>query len=498
MNATLAPRKSRIGTAVLYAGFAVFYLFLAAMIPYSHDDWDWGLPIGLQHLLTADINSRYIGNFFEVIMTRSVIAKTLIMGACYFFIPYLLARVAGKLLSTTTQPDHHRLYLAANFLTLTINHAMLRQVYGWVAGFANYGIGMVFMLLCLLELSGIFQPPADKKASPARAVLYGLIAMCGQLFLENVTILMVVITLCALIYYRKKYNYFHWVYFAMVLGALVGAGLMFSNSIYETLFDTGAAVDGVRSFAFNYQDSLFNVVYKLGYQCLRLAMRLSEHSVAALAIVLLFTTHSWNVKSKYRTLRLVIHGALALYFLFAIFVPAEGQLLGLIGAAVSVCFYVCMGLDVLFFLRDRKPLRLQLLSLLICGVGAILPLAITCEYSCRTAFASYMFLLLFALVLFGTVSSQWSTRKKQTVQRAIAGICAAAIIMFCWCYGQIALCTIGRQQRIHTAIEENSTSVTLPAFPYEGLIWYPDPVEGRIDFFKEFYGIPKDMEVIFE
>ena len=44
-----------------------FYVWIAAQIPYTHDDWDWGLEVGMQHLLKADINSRYVGNLIEVI-----------------------------------------------------------------------------------------------------------------------------------------------------------------------------------------------------------------------------------------------------------------------------------------------------------------------------------------------------------------------------------------------------------------------------------------------
>ena len=137
MNATLTKKKSRIGTVVLYGLFAVFYVWLAAQIPYSHDDWDWGLPIGLQHLLTADINSRYVGNFFIVIMSRSYVAKALIMGLCAFLIPLLLAQIAAKVTGRRSTQERNFFFLAANLLLLTTNHGVLNQVYGWVAGFAN-------------------------------------------------------------------------------------------------------------------------------------------------------------------------------------------------------------------------------------------------------------------------------------------------------------------------------------------------------------------------
>lgn len=502
MNATLTPKKSRVGTAVLYAAFAVFYVWLAAQIPYSHDDWDWGLSIGLQHLFTADINSRYVGNFFIVIMSRSYVAKALIMGLSAFLIPLLLAQIAAKVTGRRTAQDRNLFFLAANLLLLTTNHGVLNQVYGWVSGFANYGISMVFMLLCLWELMSIFEPEAPTKASPWRAVLFGFVTLAGQLFLENVAIFMVLATICALIYHRKKHGSFNPVYIAMTLGALIGAAIMFSSSIYGKLINTGESVNGLRSFAFNYQDGIGGVIYKTGYQCLRLAMRLGEHSFAVLSILALLTIFAWNVKSKYRTLRLCVHGALAAYFLFALFVPAEGQILGLLGAFASIGFYICAGLDVLFLLREQKRLKAQLICVLVSGVCAILPLAITCEYGSRVVFPSNMFLLLFALILLGSVPALHTTAAMKKTFIGIGAVSAAVVLMFCWCYGQIGLCYTQRVQLIEAAIAQNADQVVLPAYPYQdALLHLPNPVEaleGDEDFFKGFYGIPEDMEIIFE
>ena len=84
---------SRVDIPV-YILVAVFYFWLAAQIPYTHDDWDWGLNIGLTQLFTANLNARYAGNFFEVIMTRSELLRILIMGSGYFLLPMALAAAA--------------------------------------------------------------------------------------------------------------------------------------------------------------------------------------------------------------------------------------------------------------------------------------------------------------------------------------------------------------------------------------------------------------------
>ena len=67
--------------------FAAFFIWLAAQIPYAHDDWDWGIDIGMEQLLHATVNSRYAGNLLEVILTRSTAAKCLIMGLTFLALP---------------------------------------------------------------------------------------------------------------------------------------------------------------------------------------------------------------------------------------------------------------------------------------------------------------------------------------------------------------------------------------------------------------------------
>lgn len=38
-------------------------LWMAWNVPYTHDDWDWGLPVGMEWWLTGALNNRYMGSF---------------------------------------------------------------------------------------------------------------------------------------------------------------------------------------------------------------------------------------------------------------------------------------------------------------------------------------------------------------------------------------------------------------------------------------------------
>ena len=45
--------------ALLLAG----WLYIAWNVPYTGDDWDWGLSEGLERWLSGALNNRYAGTF---------------------------------------------------------------------------------------------------------------------------------------------------------------------------------------------------------------------------------------------------------------------------------------------------------------------------------------------------------------------------------------------------------------------------------------------------
>ena len=73
----------------------VFYIWLASRIPYTHDDWEWGINQGMVHLLTADKDSRFCGNLIEVIITRNEFIKTVFMGIVFTLVPLSVTILSG-------------------------------------------------------------------------------------------------------------------------------------------------------------------------------------------------------------------------------------------------------------------------------------------------------------------------------------------------------------------------------------------------------------------
>ena len=90
--------KLRRGSLLFLLAWFAFCLWLAAQIPYTHDDWDWGLSNGIEQLLTASINSRYVGNLIVVALTRSVLLKDLVMALTFTLLPVAALRFLQSVL----------------------------------------------------------------------------------------------------------------------------------------------------------------------------------------------------------------------------------------------------------------------------------------------------------------------------------------------------------------------------------------------------------------
>ena len=140
--------------ALLLAG----WLYIAWNVPYTHDDWDWGLPEGLERWLSGTLNNRYAGTFFVLAMTRSQLVKTAVMGGCMFLISLLLGRLAGR-----GQPDRaFSVTVVTAALLFTTPMDSWQQSLGWVSAFANFVVAAVFLLLVLLLWQRSFSAPLSR------------------------------------------------------------------------------------------------------------------------------------------------------------------------------------------------------------------------------------------------------------------------------------------------------------------------------------------------
>lgn len=492
---------------IVYFVVLLFYLWMAFQIPYTHDDWDWGLDIGMYQFLNATVNSRFVGNFFVVIMTRSEFLKAAIMGSVCFFIPYIMMHLITKDQEVRTPQKKLIIFLICNCLLITMNQRMWSTVYGWVSGFANFAISAVFLFPWIKELfCALNKASSDSEESIIKVALHFFIAFFCQLFLENIAIYctLIAVVLCA-IYYKSEKQIPKRI-ILMLLGAVVGLIIMFSSEIYTTLFVTGNAVGSYREIPLLGSNSISDVLYTLFVQICVLGGRLyTESSFLSVSMLVLMmfwmNTEKCKVNNKRKRIYIAINTilifTLGICYIFDNICVITSKIVYIFDFLVSAIYFVTITVEILIYFK--QGIRAKLLGLWISAPFVIIPLIITTESGHRLFFTANIFIILSVVLLF--------TRVMEFVPNSIwkrAGIIVACITLMLFIfygkiYSDIGACKKERDNVICKAIETSQEEIVLPAFPHSEYLHCPNPnVEHRIAFFREFYGIPENINIVFE
>lgn len=482
MFRTLTPRR-RWATLVVLALFLLFWLALAACVPYAHDDWDWGLEQGLEQWLTCSLNSRLVGNFFVVIMTRSVLVKVLVLGGGMFAIPLLLALLAARGDREKLLP----LFLAANAVVLLMPVNIWRQSYGWVSGFANYGVSAVLFLGWLLLIRAAFRPAPGPRHPALLAAVLPVYTAALCLFIENLSAV-VLLSVLALLVYALVVRRGRAALLLALAGAAVGCYLIFANPIYQELADTGTALGGVRNLSFAPGSSLLEIA---GATFSRFFCILLPKTVAfdTPGVQCLLTAASalylWRSGKRWLTLlALIPAGCSAAYLLLP-------------GAQEGVCLWLlpaiiwAVPIAAALLCSGAPARRIERLLPILLQFAVLLPFGATYEMGGRMYLLPY---LLLVLTFLDAAEPPLAT----TPGLVVAGI-AAALLVGLWShiYLQIAQCSALRKELVCETLEEGDSQVLLPTESYE--VWWGRNPTGpvRAGYFREFYGIPEDLALVF-
>lgn len=492
---------------LIYGVIAVFYFWMAAQIPYTHDDWDWGLDIGMHQLIHATVNSRYSGNLFEVLMTRSELAKTIIMGAGYFLIPFSLSRIASRFFAHSSESVMLKLFLICNCLLLTMDREMWRQTYGWAAGNANFVVSAMFMLPWITELLRCCDAAiTPKKDSWFILLLFFLLSFASQLFLENLAIYHVFtgVLICGIHFYRKRKipakNQL------MLCGAILGLFIMFSSSLYETLFSTGTAVGNYREIPLISNTGILAAIRQTAITAIHLSNRLYTRNftlvlflTAALAITLLRSNLEQKKKSAFTTGNILLCILLLISFLYDITANYHQTYMFVFDAVLSMVFFGVVLSEIYVLFHNDKAVMIKLLLLWFAPVIIIAPLILTTEVGSRLFFSSNVVLILFGLILANNIFSHHAFPRCNTAVTLLAAITCVLVLYHGYIYLHIGECKREREGIIQKAATSEVVEIVLPPYPFSEYLHFPNPsADYRVDFFKEFYGIPMNVDIVFE
>ena len=401
-------------------------------------------------------------------------------------------------------------FLLSNILFLGIPADMWSQTNGWVAGFSNFVLSALGMLV---YFHLIFRPVTGYKSAVRRvtaAALHFIFGAVIQLFIENLAVLFLMFSLGVVIYriFKKERSVNT---FMLLGGNIAGAILMFSNNIYSSLWNTGSAVDGYRVLQYDRSQpfTVFLSEAAQRYLVEYIPLIVSLHVLLPVCIsLLLFLIGIKKIKTMNNTVRRAVTAAMllfnALYFIYYLlilfnkvpsFIEDAFRLEELLDAGFSLV--VSIETPVMFI--DEKKLLPKLLTAWFVPFAVMVPMLAVDSIGYRCFYTGAISLCLFCqMLLFYYLGTKKFVFK--TVCLAVLGVLAAffAVSMIRIYSG------IGHVSRVRSAViasvrsETGSVTIELPSYPFEQYLWYPDPADDtRVEYFKEFYKIPDNVEVEF-
>lgn len=499
------PRRQRMIRYGIYAIFAIFYFWLAAQIPYTDDDWDWGLPVGITQLVTASLNSRYAGNFLVVLLTRSVLLKTVVMGATFFLLPLTVCGIFTRNISREQEPLKSFLFIVCNTLLLSIERIIWKQTYSWVSGFCNYVVPMVFLALYLQEIMDLLDGK-DHPVSVLRCAALFIMCAVMQLFIENLALFMVLLSCYICLVCWKQHKKVHKNYLCLLTGNLCGLGIMFSSSVYSDLFASGKTVGGYREMIVGGNNGLMGSLYRCGRQLIvnLIPRTWGNNIVISIVIVLLI---SWLMlrkfgKQKAMLVRFLVplNGILAVYFAVNHLPSWENTIPAIVIRAFFNCIYfMSITVQLVLLYNDRRQHLHKILLLWFCIPGVVLPLAAVSECSHRLFLAPTLFTMVLAVILLLDVLAEGTKKQLSAIFALVLTGCIIVLTHYGIVYAVIGKTNAEQLRLVEEAKVSHAREIILPAHKYEDYLWYSISnvsADYRYDYFKDYYDV--DPEVIIQ
>ena len=490
----------------------LLYVWAFSKTPYGLDDWSWGSAYGMRMFLSGGLNSRYVGNLLEIIVTRSEFLKAVLLGAIAASIPFLIVIIAMKMQSNT-QPSPSlgvnsyilptAMLLLANILFLTLPIDVWQQTYGWIAGFSNYGLAVLSLVVFqLLLFRALFLDKSNN--SLAFKLGYFIFSICVQLVLENMSIYVFLTDFFILIIllFKKKNKTARDTLLVMLVGNLIGLAIMFSSSIYESLLNTGHAIGNYRSMSFDRHDGILKIIILL-YQ--RFVYFYPNHvfennwviSSMISALILIFSRRE---KRKIFLAFRIFTLAFSIYFLFVhFFGPLEDYILRwneVLTQRLNLMFFWGILLAVILCPWGSAKIRKILIFVWLSVPGVVLPLVAVKMVAARYFLLSSLFLIEFCLLLFSEVYS-----RQQNANRFVDGVLLLAFLIVSIhrfsVYYEIGQGKKERDELIRAAQKEEINRLYFPDLPHKEYIYIVEPLDGseQVPFFRRFYKIPDSVEM---
>lgn len=464
---------------------------LAQFFPLSGDDWAWGSALGLDRLHShfAGYNGRWAGNLAILALSRSPLLAPLVVAVTLCSIVFLMTRISGM--------RNLAGYGTALAMVMLMPLGTWRQAVVWLSGFSNYALSTVGLLVFVLMTQHAWRGHEYARPRLAAALTFPL-AVVSALFVEHVTVALVVFSVLALVLMSRRHRPWR-VAAAWAVGSITGAIVMFSNAAYRNVAGGTSSYQRVDDAGVGaiVQNALGGVSH------LAVAANLGLNTCVFAAVgVLAWQAHSRTGRLTRGALASVVGASMGLVggACVSAVAPAGARTDGIIdwswvsslGMLVAiVCAAIFLVVDV-----ERRELILALLALV---VVLIAPAAIMRPYGPRNFLPTYVLLAVILLVLVREVMGQEARTELKTVVAALGfGTATLVFAGHVAVYAHIDHVDQKRLEAIRTAVAEGKQQVSVPPLPHRGYVHQPNPVNDRfMGRFKRFHHVPDSVRLDF-
>lgn len=487
-------RIGKYRRGILYLIFFGAAFFIAYQTPYCHDEWSWGLPARVELMKRGfeNYNGRYLGNLLALLITRSALAKTLIISAGTTLVLYVADVCIASGEEKGSDKDILCLILEA-ILLFSIPRTLFAQSYGWPAAFVNF-VPPVILFLIFYKWTEKIYVSSEWNYSPGKAAAVIPLGIATQLFSEHITIFTVVYAIWILIYGKIKSKKFHMLHVNYLLATAAGAILMFSNGAYHQA--------ATKPTGYKHITLSFEVMYKQFCKGILDNLFLNNwilNTFLAAALIALIIQR--NKKDLPATEMVLVFAGYSMYSIWHrlnpswVFFSSE-SLNSLIEIGLSALFFINVLLCI--WINVGKEQRMTI-CILYCSMAAVaVPLLAASPIGARCFYISYVLECITVMKIMKELLKETQTDLYQaTVMAAFSG--CLLLVVYMRMFAMIGSVDRSRETIIAEAVAAEAAEVVLPILPYAEFTWTTEPGDERwADFFKEFYGIPEEMSVIFQ
>ena len=481
----------------IYAAFFMLFVYLGYKVPYCLDEWKWGLPqrVELMKRGFSGYNGRYLGNILALLITRSEVAKTLVISVCMVLIVWLMEMSVRRKTFSEKDKSDPILLLSLILLLLAVPASLYGQSYGWPAAFVNYEVPVPLFLVYFIWTDELYRNKVEKYSWFQTLAVIPL-GICVQLFSENITIIVVAYAVWMMIYTGVRYRKIYLIEVNYLWSAILGAVVMFSNSAYSS-----AAVHNGKTYK--------SIDMSAGVLLQRFVVRIWTNLVLnnwVLTVILAVLLTALILKKRKQSFAsaemLVVFWGYSVYSIFHRICPEwtfDGNQAvdrGIM-ALLSMLFFINVLLCIWMF--TEKEERISICITYLGSLAFAAPLIAADPIGPRCFYISYVFEVLTAAKIL-----QYFLKNRGEIQVFYPALILAVTVCISAVFYVRIFMIIGkysdyRAELIEEAVEQNAEELTLPVMPFSDYTGYTEPIdEIWNEKFKEFYHIPENMTVRFE